>query len=137
MQAGCTPPVSRAVQVFALPADISGTPAPGGDRGLVSVVEVRNEARVHLWYATRFGATCPPFSSVEDAISSFPSTITAIGARLEIDGQLRIYAPFGGQDVLDLVVRPNPRLAKKEVYEEKTKHWKDQWPELTILPWPQ
>jgi hypothetical protein len=31
-------------------------------------VEIRNEARVHLWYEGKFGTPCPPYTSTEDAI---------------------------------------------------------------------
>ncbi|MER7179429.1 nucleotidyltransferase family protein [Streptomyces hyaluromycini] len=53
---------------------------------LPAVVEIRNEARVHLWYEQKFGVPCPPHVSTE--------------------------------------------------YETKTARWKSEWPELTVLPWP-
>ncbi|MDQ1047340.1 hypothetical protein QFZ76_005576 [Streptomyces sp. V4I2] len=34
------------------------------------------------------------------------------------------------------MVRPNPVLAPREVYKAKTRRWQEQWPELTVLPWP-
>jgi hypothetical protein len=34
------------------------------------------------------------------------------------------------------VVRPNPVLAPRAVYDAKTTRWKEEWPELTVLPWP-
>ena len=33
-----------------------------------------------------------------------------------------------------MVVRPNPRLAPRHVYETKAARWQQQWPELTVLP---
>lgn len=48
----------------------------------------------------------------------------------------RVYAPHGLSDVFNLVVRPNPVLAPREVYETKAARWRDEWPELTVLPWP-
>jgi hypothetical protein len=41
-----------------------------------------------------------------------------------------------GTDVFNLVVRPNPLQAPREVYETKAARWQRHWPELTILPWP-
>src|SRR5690242_7164937 len=35
---------------------------------LPAPVEVRNEARVHLWYEEKFGVPARPFTSCEDAI---------------------------------------------------------------------
>ncbi|XVU21355.1 nucleotidyltransferase family protein [Actinoplanes sp. CA-054009] len=99
-------------------------------------VEVRNEARVHLWYEEKFGVPCLPYDSTEAAIDSFAATTCCLGVRLEPDGQWRVYAPHGLADVFNLVVRPNPVLAPRHVYEAKTARWRRQWPELRVLDWP-
>ncbi|MFB6561700.1 nucleotidyltransferase family protein [Streptomyces sp. NPDC056400] len=104
--------------------------------GLPAEVEVRNEARVHLWYEQKFGVTCTPHASTEAAIDSFAATTCCLGVRLEPDGRWRVYAPHGLADVFNLVIRPNPVLAPREVYEAKTARWQQQWPELTVLSWP-
>lgn len=103
---------------------------------LPAEVEVRNEARVHLWYEGKFGTACPPHDSTESAIDSFASTTCCLGVRLEQAGRWRVYAPHGLSDVFNLVVRPNPVLAPREVYEAKAARWRRQWPELTVLDWP-
>ncbi|MFF5083637.1 nucleotidyltransferase family protein [Actinoplanes sp. NPDC000266] len=99
-------------------------------------VEVRNEARVHLWYEEKFGVPCPPYDSTEAAIDSFAATTCCLGVRLEPDGSWRVYAPHGLADVFNLVVRPNPVLAPRHVYEAKTARWRRQWPVLRVLDWP-
>jgi len=104
--------------------------------GVAAEVQVRNEARVHLWYERRFGVPCPPYTSTEAAIDSFASTTCCLGVRLESGGRWRVYAPHGLSDVFNLVVRPNPVLAPRAVYEAKTSRWLCEWPELTVLPWP-
>ncbi|MEU9452103.1 nucleotidyltransferase family protein [Streptomyces sp. NPDC048277] len=104
--------------------------------GVPAEVEVRNEARVHLWYAEKFGVPCPPYGSTEAAIDSFAATTCCLGVRLEEGGRWRVYAPHGLSDVFNLVVRPNPVLAPRSVYEEKTARWRAWWPELTVLEWP-
>ncbi|MFD4502075.1 nucleotidyltransferase family protein [Streptomyces sp. NPDC058457] len=104
--------------------------------GLPAEVEIRNEARVHLWYEQKFGVPCPPHESTEAAIDSFAATTCCLGVRLDPDGGWRVYAPHGLSDVFNLVVRPNPVLAPREVYEAKAARWRDEWPELTVLPWP-
>jgi len=104
--------------------------------GLPAEVEVRNEARVHLWYEQKFGIPCAPHASTEAAIDSFAATTCCLGVRLEPGGRWRVYAPHGLSDVFNLVVRPNPVLAPREVYETKTARWRQQWPELTVLDWP-
>ncbi|TQJ89881.1 nucleotidyltransferase family protein [Streptomyces sp. SLBN-31] len=104
--------------------------------GLPAEVEIRNEARVHLWYEDRFGVPCPPYESSEAAIDSFAATTCCLGVRLETGGRWRVYAPHGLSDVFGLVLRPNPVLAPPSVYETKAARWREQWPELTVLDWP-
>ncbi|MGW6696233.1 nucleotidyltransferase family protein [Nocardia sp. NPDC055049] len=100
-------------------------------------VEIRNEARVHLWYEQKFGTPCPAHRSTEDAIDSFAATTCCLGVRLEQPGgRWRVYAPHGLSDVFNLIVRPNPVLAPRTVYEAKAGRWLQQWPELTVMPWP-
>ena len=104
--------------------------------GLPVPVEIRNQARVHLWYERKFGSPCPPYDSTEAAIDTFEATIASLGVHLEPDGRWRIYAPYGFADVFNLVVRPNPALAPRHIYEAKAARWQRQWPGLTVLPWP-
>jgi uncharacterized protein len=103
---------------------------------LPAPVQIRNQARVHLWYQQKFGVSCPPHSSTEAAIDTFEATTACLGVRTEPGGRWRIYAPHGLADVFNLVVHPNPALAPREVYQAKTARWQRQWPALTILPWP-
>lgn len=103
---------------------------------LPAEVEIRNEARVHLWYEQKYGVPCAPHTSTEAAIDCFAATTCCLGVRLESGGRWRVYAPHGLADVFNLVVRPNPVLAPPEVYETKTARWKRQWPGLTVLDWP-
>ncbi|SEO97858.1 nucleotidyltransferase family protein [Amycolatopsis saalfeldensis] len=104
--------------------------------GVPAEVEIRNEARVHLWYEQKFGVPCRPYSSTEAAIDSFAATTCCLGIRAEAGGRWRVYAPHGLSDVFNLVVRPNPVQAPRHVYETKTERWRRQWPTLTVLPWP-
>jgi hypothetical protein len=104
--------------------------------GLPAELDIRNEARVHLWYEEKFGVPCPPHDSTEAAIDSFAATTCCLGIRLEAGHQWRVYAPHGLSDVFNLVVRPNPVLAPRSVYETKAARWRKHWPELTILEWP-
>jgi hypothetical protein len=98
-------------------------------------VELRNEARVHLWYEQKFGAPCAPYDSTEAAIDSFAATTCAVGIRLEASGRWRVYAPHGLSDVFNLVLRPNPGQGRREAYLTKSARWQRQWPELTVLDW--
>jgi hypothetical protein len=99
-------------------------------------VEIRNEARVHLWYEAKFGVPCPAYTSSEAAIDSFAATTCCVGVRAEPGDRWRVYAPYGLSDVFNLVLRPNPVQAPRSVYESKAARWRQRWPELTVLPWP-
>lgn len=103
---------------------------------LAADVEVRNEARVHLWYEDKFGVACEPFTSTEDAIDHFAATTCCIGVQLSADGRQEVYAPYGLDDVFAMVLRPNPVLAPREVYEAKAARWQREWPSLRVEQWP-
>jgi hypothetical protein len=105
--------------------------------GDVSVpVEVRNEARVHLWYESRFGVPGVRFTSSRDAIDHFASTTCCFGVSRTATGDVIDYAPNGYADLFAMRVRPNPRLAPREVYEAKALRWRQEWPGLVVDPWP-
>jgi hypothetical protein len=99
-------------------------------------VEVRNEARVHLWYESRFGVPGVQFSSSRDAIDHFASTTCCFGVSRSMHGEVVDYAPHGYADLFAKRVRPNPRLAPREVYETKARRWRQEWPSLVVEPWP-
>ncbi|MNC63892.1 hypothetical protein D3C75_1140520 [compost metagenome] len=103
--------------------------------GITIPVDLKNQARVHLWYRDKFGIELQPYVSLEAAIDSWPTTVTSLGARLAADGEWQIYAPFGLQDLFHLTLRPNKALISEEIYIAKTQKWLSKWPELTVVPW--
>jgi hypothetical protein len=48
----------------------------------------------------------------------------------------QVYAPSGFDDLFAFVVRPNPVVAPRYVYEKKATRWVGLWPRLKVLPWP-
>lgn len=102
---------------------------------LTAVIEVRNEARVHLWYESRFGVAADPFTSARDAIDAFASTTCCVGVTSTPSG-VDVYAPHGLEDVFAMHMRPNPRLAPQAVYDAKVGQYKQRWPTLTSSAWP-
>ena len=96
-------------------------------------LDVKNEARVHLWYAARFGKPIDPIRSISDAVITFPTTATAVAVALDDRGS--VVAPFGLDDLLGLIVRPNRRQVDRPVYDAKIVRWRRLWPEITYLPW--
>jgi hypothetical protein len=103
---------------------------------LPAPVQIRNQARVHLWYEEKFGAPMPAAPVHRGGHRYYEATTACLGVRAEPGGRWRVYAPHGLSDVFNLVVRPNPVLAPPGVYQAKTERWRRQWPALTVLPWP-
>ena len=99
---------------------------------LDTMVEVRNQARVHLWFEERFGEPYAPLERSSDALTRFVSPTFAIGARLKDDGDLTIIAPFGLDDIFALKVRPNPYIPKGAGFDRAAASAKARWPEITI-----
>lgn len=98
-------------------------------------IQVRNQARVHLWYEEKFGAAYAPLSSSCDGIDRFTTPSSMYGLTVDEVGKLKVYAPHGFSDPFAFVVRPNPAsLAVAHVYEVKTARWKSLWPELQVIP---
>jgi hypothetical protein len=97
-------------------------------------IDVKNEARVHLWYEAKFGYRISPYKSAPDAIDTFPTTATAVGVQ-PTARELGLYAPFGLSDLLNGIVRPNKRQITREVYDAKAARWRATWPGLTIIDW--
>lgn len=101
---------------------------------LNATVQVRNQARVHLWYEAKFGIPCKPLVSSQDGIDHFLNQSSCIGVRAGGDGP-DVYAPFGYGDLHAMIVRPNARRDLPAVYASKAARWKAAWPRLTVLPW--
>jgi hypothetical protein len=97
-------------------------------------VDIVNEARVHLWYKQEVGKEIRQYCSTEDAISTWPTTATSVGVRYEGD-KFVVFAPYGLDDLLNMVVRPNKGLITKEIYEKKATRWREVWPKLTVIDW--
>jgi hypothetical protein len=96
-------------------------------------VEVRNQARVHIWYEQKFGARYPPLMRATEGIDRFLMDAAMVGIRRLIN-RYDIYAPKGFADIASLTIRPN-RTANfhPSLYMEKAKRWRELWPELTIV----
>lgn len=96
-------------------------------------VEIRNQARVHLWYPGKHGLPYPALGSSTEGIDRFLTQNTQIGVRRTSDGY-EVYAPHGFDDVAGLVARPNPGPNfSARSYAVKAARWKELWPELTVI----
>jgi hypothetical protein len=103
---------------------------------LRSMVEVRNQARVHLWFEAKFGEPYGPLSCTAEALERFASATFAVGVRLGPDDRLHIEAPFGLADLFALRLRPNPRR-KTVGFARTAADVRRRWPEVVIDNGPQ
>jgi uncharacterized protein len=101
------------------------------DEPLKSMVEVRNQARVHLWFEIKFGEAYAPLSCTAEALERFTSTTFAVGVRLEPDDRLHVEAPFGLGDLFALRLRPNP-LRPTPGFVRSAADVVRRWPELVV-----
>ncbi|MBD7963614.1 nucleotidyltransferase family protein [Fictibacillus norfolkensis] len=95
---------------------------------------VKNEARMHL-----VNDDFEPYTSTVDAISKFPETVTALGVRLNEQGEVILAAPCGIEDVLSMEVRPTDSYRRTEdrrnKYKErvKKKNWNAVWFKVRVV----
>jgi hypothetical protein len=101
------------------------------DEPLRSMVEVRNQARVHLWFETKFREPYGPLSCTAEALERFASATFAVGVRLESDDRLYIEAPFGLADVFALRLQPNPHR-KTVGFARTAADVRRRWPEVVV-----
>jgi hypothetical protein len=90
---------------------------------------VKNQARMHAKNGDE------PYLSTHAALTHWPETATAVGARLNVEGELELCCPYGLEDLFALRVRRSPYFDKRSYYLERVrkKQWKDQWPRLAII----
>ena len=104
------------------------------DPVLAAKVEVRNQARVHLWFEQKFAEPYPPLSCTDDALLRFVCPAFAVGVRLEEDDALTVSAPFGLGDLFTMRLRRNPaRAISDEAFQRVTASAVVRWPELEIV----
>ncbi|WP_167730580.1 nucleotidyltransferase family protein [Terasakiella sp. SH-1] len=98
-------------------------------------IQIKNQSRVHMWYEPKFGLPYPELKSAAQSLRYYPSKVQAIALQGRGSSRIAFDAPFGFENILRLIVRPNHALEFPDIYEAKTKRWKDIWPNLEIHPW--
>jgi hypothetical protein len=99
---------------------------------LRDLVEVRNQARVHVWFEAKFGEAYTPLSRSAEALERFVSPVFALAVRLTPDDRLDIIAPFGLDDLFALRMRPNPTRPTSN-YDRTAESLLRRWPELRVM----
>lgn len=103
------------------------------DQPFRDMVEVRNQARVHLWFEGKFGEPYEALAGTDEALARFVAPAFAVGVRLEADDAISVAAPFGLEDVFSLTLRPNPRRGLARGWDRVVANARARWPELTII----
>lgn len=98
-----------------------------------STVEVRNQARVPLWFPDHFGEPYDPIACTDEALDRFVAPAFAVGIRLEADGTINIAAPLGLEDMFGLILRPNPNRGVAKDWGRVVDKLTARWPELTVI----
>jgi len=88
---------------------------------------------VHLWFEQKFGAPYPPLKNTDESLERYLCYAHAVAIRLENDDTISIAAPFGLDDVFNMVMRPNPNRGQTENRLAKSLSIKERWPEVTII----
>jgi len=97
--------------------------------------EVTNQAGVHLWYHLKFGYAVEPLKDIVDAISTWPETCTTVGVTMTQSGDLKVYAPYGLDDLFHLVIRRNPKRVDLKTYHKRIqqKQYHEKWKSVHVI----
>lgn len=91
--------------------------------------EVTNQAAVHLWFHKKFGYRVPAIKSIGEAVSTWPETCTAVAVTKQPRNGYKVHAPFGLEDLFNMVVRWNPMRCDVDTYKARIaekkygQHW--------------
>ena len=92
-------------------------------------IEIKNQARVHLWYRERFGKDYPVLTCAEDGIDRYLVACTRLGVHI---GTGSLYAPDHLDDVWQGILRMNPLNAHPDLFAQKCQEYRQRWPWLRI-----
>ncbi len=93
-------------------------------------LEVKNQARVPIWFPEKFGKPYPPLTHSRKFINRFLATVCVIGLQPKKD-TINVHAPYGFVDVSNMYIRPNlSSTFQPQAYLNKVERWKETWPEL-------
>lgn len=92
-------------------------------------VEIRNQARVPLWFEDRFGVPYPPIRQSVTGIDRFVVSGTCCG----ISAEGRVHATFGFEDMFAGLLRRNPLNPTPHVFPAKCASYRERWPWLRVL----
>ena len=89
---------------------------------------VKNQARMHLRNQDK------PYTSTSDAMSYWVEMETAVGVRLNKQGEIEFLAPFGIAKLFENSITINDKRRKPNEFQQRieSKRWLSQWRNLRI-----
>jgi hypothetical protein len=97
--------------------------------GLGIDVQVRNQARVHLWYERHFGVSSPALMSTRQGIDRFLIECTCVGIEASSG---RLYAPNGLEDLRNGILRMNSVNPQPALFRRKAADYRARWGWLSV-----
>lgn len=92
-------------------------------------IEIKNQARVHLWYQEKFGCAYPQLQSARDGVDRYLIAGTCIALDV-LTGE--VHAPYGLTDIELGVLRINPNNPQPDLFMHKARSYQSRWPWLTV-----
>lgn len=91
--------------------------------------EIVNQAYTHDWHKRS------PYKDAEEALGDWVETPTCVAVSLDKEGKLRLHAPHGIDDLVNLIVRRNLAGSDTASYVQRvtSKRWQEKWPKLKIV----
>jgi hypothetical protein len=102
-------------------------------RDLGAAIELRNQARVHLWFKARFEHDDLPLCSSIDGIDRFLVECTCVGVRCEAGQPPTVHATYGLADLHAGILKPNPLNSVTSRFAEKAASYRSRWPWLVVV----
>jgi uncharacterized protein len=96
-----------------------------------ATIEVKNQARVHLWYRQRFGHDYPQLTSSQDGIDRFQVECTCVGISCNGGERAVVYAPNGYDDLYAGILTANMQVSTSR-FNEKALNYQSRWPHLKL-----
>ncbi len=119
------------------PGDLSRDSERAIERSLEAAMpglpwSAKNQARMHLRNGDQ------PYHGTVDAMRFWLETPTCVAVRLDGGGALQLAAPYGLDDLLNMIVRPTPAgYRRPQAYRARleSKDWLQIWPNCRAI-WP-
>jgi hypothetical protein len=91
--------------------------------------EVVNQVYSHEWHKRA------PYKNTTEALADWVETATCVAVSLDENNNLKLHAPHGIDDLVNLTVRCNESCSDSTSYKKRieSKRWKEKWPKLKIL----